>query len=82
MVPTFFSFAVIDNKGNFRKNSTGLAAFLGTMLTFLKKMSSLPNTEFNAESIGTSFTSQKWRSKKLVSTFLIALFHFETNLIK
>ena len=84
LVPTFFSFAAIDRKGDFRKILTGfssLAAFLGTMPTFLKK-SQLPDTEVNAESIGTSFKSQKWESKKLVSPFLTSLFHFETSLIK
>ena len=35
-----------------------------------------------AESIGTNFKSQKWKSKTLVCPFHISLFHFETNLIK
>ena len=34
------------------------------------------------ESIGTDVKSQKSKTKKLVCPFLIALFHFETNLIK
>ena len=38
--------------------------------------------EFNAESIGTNFKSQKWKTRKLVCHFLIALFHFKTNIIK
>ena len=32
--------------------------------------------------MSTNFKSQKWKSKKLVCPFLIALFLFETNLIK
>ena len=49
---------------------------------FFKTYVKLTDAEFNAESIGTSFKSQKWKIKKLVCSFLIALFHFETNLIK
>ena len=52
------------------------------MPTFLKNMSQLPSIEFNAESIGTSPKSQKWKSKKRVCPFQIALFYFKTNLIK
>ena len=44
-----------------------------------QKMSQVLDTEFNAESFGTSFKSQKWKSKKLVCPFLVALFHSETN---
>ena len=75
MVWKFSSFAAIDSKGHFRKKLTGfsnLAAFLVAMPTFLKKLSWVPNTEFNAESVGTSFKSQKWKSKKLVCPFLVA----------
>ena len=42
----------------------------------------MPDAEYNAELIGTNFKSQKWKTKKLVCPFLIAHFHFETNLIK
>ena len=38
---------------------SSLATFLGTMPTFLKKMTKLPDTEFNAGTIGTSSKSQK-----------------------
>ena len=47
-----------------------------------KKWIRLPDTKFNAESVGTNFKSQKWKSKTFVCSFLNALFHFETNLIK
>ena len=72
MVPTFFRFAAIDNKGHFRIKLTGfssLAAFLGTMPTFLKKISYLPNTEFNAESFGFSFKSRNEKAKSLYVLF-------------
>ena len=38
--------------------------------------------EFNAKSSGTNFKSQKLKSKNLLFPLLIALFHFETYLIK
>ena len=37
---------------------------------------------FSAESTGTNSKSQKWKTKKFACPFLIALFYFETNLIK
>ena len=40
-----------------------------------------PDVEFNSEWIGTNLKSQKWKTKKLVCPFLLAPFHFETNLI-
>ena len=49
---------------------------------FEKKWATLPDEEFNAESIGTNFKSQKWKCEKLKYPFLIGLFNFETNLIK
>ena len=72
MVPTFPSFPVINRKGHFRNILTGfssLAAFLGFMPTFVKEMSQLPYTEFNAESIGTSFKFEKRKRKKLDALF-------------
>ena len=42
LVPTFSSVAAIDHKGHFRKILAGflrLVAFIGTMPTFLKKVS-------------------------------------------
>ena len=81
MVPTFSSFEATDHKEHFRKILAGfssLAAFLGTTSKFFR----LPNAQCNAESIGTNFKSKKGKSKKLVCPFLIALFHFGTNLIK
>ena len=48
-----------------------------------KKKKNLRNeVEFNAKSIDTNLKSQKSKSKILVFPFLIALFHFETYLIK
>ena len=38
---------------------SSLAAFLVTMPIILKKWSKIPITEFKAESVGTSFKSQK-----------------------
>ena len=46
-----------------------------------KKMVMVPDAEFNPEWIGTNLKSQKWKTKKLVCPFLLAPFHFETNLI-
>ena len=74
-----------ENAINFRNILAGfssLAAFLGTTPAYLKKWVRLFDAEFNAESIGINFKSQKWKSKKLVCSFLIALFHFDTNLTK
>ena len=51
-------------------------------LHFWKKWVKEPDAEINAESIGTNFKSWKWKSKKLVCPFLIALFYIETYLIK
>ena len=72
MVPTFLSFPVINRKGHFRNILTGfssLAAFLGFMPTFVKEMSQLPYTEFNAESIDTSFKFEKRKREKLDALF-------------
>ena len=55
--------------------------FLVPRLYFWKKWVRFPDSEFNAESICTNLKSQKWKNKKLVCPFLIALFHHETNLI-
>ena len=49
---------------------------------FEKKWIRLPHAEFYGESTDNNFKSQQWKSKKLVCLFLIALCHFETNLIK
>ena len=38
--------------------------------------------EFNAKSIGINFKSQNLKTRRLVCSFLIALLHFETYLIK
>ena len=51
------------------------------MLILWKKQVESTEAEFNAETIGTDFKSQKLKTKKLVCPFLIALFYFETNLI-
>ena len=61
-----------------------MSDFLGTIPTFFKNFQKvkLPDVEFNTESIGTNFKSQKWKTKNLVCSFVIAFFHFETNLIK
>ena len=56
--------------------------FLVPFLNFLKTQVKLPDAEFNVELIGTNFKSQKWKTKKLVCPFLIALFYFETTLTK
>ena len=56
--------------------------FLVQRLRFWKKWVRWSDAEFIAELIGTYFKPKKWKSKKLVCPFLIALFHFETNLIK
>ena len=68
LVPTFSSFAGIDHKRHFRINLIGfssLAAFLGTMTTFLKKMNKLPDTELNAGTIGTSYLMQNLMLERL-----------------
>ena len=46
-----------------------------------RKWSIEPDAEFNSERIGTNLKSQKWKTKKLVCSFLLAPFHFEINLI-
>ena len=46
-----------------------------------RKWSIVPDAKFNPEWIGTNIKSQKWKTKKLVCPFLLALFHFETHLI-
>ena len=56
--------------------------FLVPHLHFWKEWVSLPDAEFNAESIDINFKSQNWKRKNLVCPFLTTLFHFETNLIK
>ena len=55
-----------------------MTGLLGTIPTLVK----LPDAEFNAESIGANFKSQKWKTKKAACPFPIALFNFETSLIK
>ena len=40
------------------------------------------DAKFNAKSIRTNFKYQKLKAKKLVYPFLVAVLHFETNLIK
>ena len=78
-------FTAIDRKGHFRNVSlefSTLAAFLGTTPTFLKKKIRYAEVEFNAQSIGNNFRSQKLKTKKLLCSFLIRVFYFETNLIK
>ena len=55
-----------------------MTGLLGTIPTLVK----LPDAEFNAESIGANLKSQKWKTKKAACLFPIALFNFETNLIK
>ena len=88
MVPTFSSFAAIDNKGHFRKNLTGfssLAVFLVAMPTFLKKWVRylIQNLMLNRLAPVSNPKNEKVkRSKTLVCPFLVALFHFETSLIK
>ena len=57
-------------------------AFFGTAPRYLKKQARFPDAEFNAESIDTNFKYQKLKTEKLVCPFSIALFHFETNVIK
>ena len=55
-----FLFCSYRSQRTFQKNFNGilsLAAFLGTMPTFLKKMNKLPETEFNSGTIDTSFKS-------------------------
>ena len=82
---TYQRVKVIDYKGYFRKLLTGfssLAAFLVLRLHFWKNWVRLPDAEFNAESISTNFKFQNWERKKFECLFLIAFFHFETNLIK
>ena len=56
--------------------------FLVPFLHVFKIYVTWPEAEFKSESIGTSFKSQKWKTKKLVCPFLIVLFYFETNLIE
>ena len=74
MVPTFSNFCSYRSQRTFQKNSN--SDFQVWLLFTPTK------AEFNAESIGNNLQSQKWKRKKLVYPFLIALFHFETNLIK
>ena len=84
LIQIFSSFAAIDQKGHFRKILTRIFKF-GSFywyLHFLKTIIKLPDAEFNAELIDTDFKSQKWKTKKFVCPFLIALFYFKTNLIK
>ena len=56
----------IDQKGHFRTFSN-LAGFLGTIPTISS------DAEFNDESIGTNFKSQKRKTKKLECHFLTTL---------
>ena len=74
MVPTFSNFCSYRSQRTFQKNSN--SDFQVWLLFTPTK------AEFNAESIGNNLQSQKWKREKFVYPFLIALFHFETNLIK
>ena len=67
---------------NFNPHFQIWLVFLVPFLHVLRTSVNLADAEFNAESIGTIFESQKWKSKKLLCPFLIALFYFETKLIK
>ena len=55
--------------------------FSGTWSIILKKKVTFCNAEFNAESNGTNFKSQKPKTRKFVCPFLIAFFNSKTNLI-
>ena len=59
LVSTLTSFASIGHKG-----FSSLAAFLGTKPTLSKKMIPFLDVEFNAESFGSNFKSQKEKTKK------------------
>ena len=64
------------SQSTFQKNfSTGFQVFvcffLVPCLRFWKEWIKFPDAEFIAESTGTNFKSQKWKSKKLVCPFLI-----------
>ena len=81
MITTFWSFPATDYKGHFRKFLTWILKF-GFFSRYhayiFEDKVKLPDAEFNAESTDTHFQPQKWKRKKLVCPFLIALFHFET----
>ena len=84
-VPPFSNIVVISNKGHFHKTLTwifkfGCFSWYHTHILEKKKVRS-PNAELNAKSNVTYFKSQKRKTRKLVCPFLIAPFHFETNLI-
>ena len=80
-------FVAIGHKEHFRENNLTrifkFCCFSGyhTYIFEKKKVRSL-QAEFNFETIGTNFKSQKLNAKKLVCLFLIALFNFEATLIK
>ena len=83
MVPTFSSFTAIDHKGHFWKKLTRIFK-LGCFpwyhaYIFETKWVRFPGAEQNTVSIDINFKSQKWKSRKILFPFLIALFHFETN---
>ena len=57
-------------------------AFLANKPTFFKtRQDTFCDTEFDAELKGNNFKSQKGKTRKLIWFLLIALFHFEINLI-
>ena len=58
LVPTFSSFAAINQKGYFRKNLIGFSS-LAAFLDITSKFYRLPDGEYNAESIGINFKFQK-----------------------
>ena len=58
LVPTFSSFAAINQKGYFRKNLIGFSS-LAAFLDITSKFCRLPDGEYNAESIGINFKFQK-----------------------
>ena len=57
-------------------------AFLANKPTYFKtRQDTFCDTEFDAELKGNNFKSQKGKTRKLIWFLLIALFHFEINLI-
>ena len=75
LVPALSTFAVIGGKGHFRKILTQFFEFCCSpryhALIFEKIIVQLHDPEFNTESIGTNFKSQKSKTKKLACPFYI-----------
>ena len=65
---------------NFNPDWQTWLVFLTPFLYLLRTYIEEADAEFNVESIGTNFKSQKWKIKKLVCLFLIALFKFKISL--